>query len=201
MEVVTLSSEKQLIKKAKRGDIKAFEKLVADYQVYCYNIALGMLRSKEDAKDISQEALIKVFNKLAAFDEKANFSTWLYRIVVNSCLDFIKKQQKLRLVDTPYDEAIETSVDKSAESVESQVIKGELAEIIKRSLEKLTAEQRLPIILRDYLGLSYDDVAETLQLPLGTVKSRLMRGRKKLREIVIRDKAFSYSLINREEVI
>ncbi len=142
-----------------------------------------------------------MFNKLGAFDEKANFSTWLYRIVVNSCLDFIKKQQKLRLVDTPYNEAIETSLDRQTETVESQVIKGELAQIIKRSLEKLTAEQRLPIILRDYLGMSYDNIAETLQLPLGTVKSRLMRGRKKLREIVVRDKAFSYSLINREEVI
>ncbi len=160
-----------------------------------------MLRSEEDAKDVSQEALIKVFNKLAAFDERANFSTWLYRIVANSCLDFIKKQKKLRLVNASYDEAIETSLDKQTESVESQVIKGELATIIKRALQQLTVEQRLPIVLRDYLGLSYDDVAEALQLPLGTVKSRLLRGRKKLREIVIKDKAFSYSLIEREEVI
>ncbi len=196
-----MSSEQQLIKKAKRGDIKAFEQLIAGYQVYSYNIALGMLRSEEDAKDVSQEALIKVFSKLGTFDERAIFSTWLYRIVANSCLDFIKKQKKLRLVNVSYDETIETSLDKQTESVESQVIKGELATIIKRSLQQLTVEQRLPIVLRDYLGLSYDDVAEALQLPLGTVKSRLLRGRKKLREIVIRDKAFSYSLINREEVI
>ncbi len=194
-----MSNERQLIKRAKRGDIKAFEALIIDYQIYCYNIALGMLRSQEDAEDVSQEALIKVFKKLATFNETANFSTWLYRIVVNSCLDYIKKREKLRLVEG--DGEIDKNSSSGRDSVTDQVLQNELSDVVKRNLEKLTHEQRLPIILYDYLGLSYDDVAETLNIPLGTVKSRLKRGRDRLRQLVAKDPVFSYSMLDGEEVL
>ncbi|PID80093.1 MAG: RNA polymerase subunit sigma-24 [Clostridiales bacterium] len=194
-----MSSEGQLIKKAKNGDIKAFESLIIDYQIYCYNIALGMLRSEEDAKDVSQEALIKVFKKLTTFNESADFSTWLYRIVVNSCLDYIKKRDKLRLVES--DGEIDKNSSSGRDSVAEQVLLNELSDIVNRNLKKLKYEQRLPIILYDYLGLSYDDVAETLQIPLGTVKSRLKRGREKLRRLVVKDPLFSYSILDGEEVL
>ncbi len=194
-----MSSEGQLIKKAKNGDIKAFESLIIDYQIYCYNIALGMLRSEEDAKDVSQEALIKVFKKLTTFNESADFSTWLYRIVVNSCLDYIKKRDKLRLVES--DGEIDKNSSSGRDSVAEQVLLNELSDIVNRNLKKLKYEQRLPIILYDYLGLSYDDVAETLQIPLGTVKSRLKRGREKLRRLVVKDPLFSYSMLDGEEVL
>ncbi len=195
-----MSEQEMLIKRAKKGDVKAFEQLIADYQVYCYNIALGMLKSEEDAKDVSQEALLKVFQKIATFDQKSTFSTWLYRIVVNSCLDFIKKQKKLRLVDGDYD-VVGQQLATAHDDVVKQVIKNELSVIIARSIKQLSVKQRLPIVLRDYLGLSYGDVAAVLNLPLGTVKSRLMRARNKLREIVRSDTAFSDDLIADKEVV
>ncbi len=194
-----MSSERQLIKRAKNGDIKAFESLIIDYQIYCYNIALGMLRSEEDAKDVSQEALIKVFKKLTTFNESANFSTWLYRIVVNSCLDYIKKRDKLRLVEDGGE--IDKNSSSGRDSVAEQVLQNELSDIVNRNLKKLKHDQRLPIILYDYLGLSYDDVAETLNIPLGTVKSRLKRGREKLRQLVVKDPLFSYSMLDGEEAL
>ncbi len=192
-----MSDERKLIKCAKRGDVAAFEQLIANYQVYCYNIARGLLTVPEDAQDVSQEALIKVFQKLNSFNEQANFATWLYRIVVNSCLDHIKKQNKLRAIDRRYRDQVATDEVSSA-GVEGQVIKRQLADIVKRSIRQLPLKQRLPLVLRDYLDLSYDEVAATLQLPLGTVKSRLLRGRQKLRDIVQSDAAFSSSLLTME---
>ncbi len=195
-----MSNEKKLIKRAKSGDVEAFEQLIADYQIYCYNIALGMLKSEEDAKDVSQEALIKVYQKLNNFDEKASFSTWLYRVVVNSCLDYIKRQNKLRLVDDSYDDALAQTASPQGD-VAQRAIDNELTAIVARSIKQLSLKQRLPIVLRDYLGLSYDDVAALLNLPLGTVKSRLLRARNKLREIVRSDAAFSDDLIADKEVL
>ncbi len=195
-----MSEEKLLIKQAKKGDVAAFERLIAEYQIYCYNIALGMLKSQEDAKDVSQEALVKVYQKIATFNGKSTFSTWLYRIVVNSCLDFIKKQKKLQLIKDDYDTAID-QVATTHDGVADQAIKNELAAIIARSMKQLSAKQRAPIVLRDYLGFSYQDVADILNLPLGTLKSRLIRARSKLREIITSDAAFSYALIEGEEVL
>ena len=177
-----------LIKKSIRGDVDAFEELIKDYKKMAYNIALRVLRSKEDAEDISQEALVKVFKNIGSFNMKSTFKVWLYRIVMNTCLDFKRKKN-----------IITYSIDKPLENDESEIIQ-EIPDnsnnpdiVIQNKLESqmlyecidmLDDDFRTVIVLRDVQGLSYRDIASILSCNEGTVKSRLNRARKKLREII-----------------
>lgn len=177
-----------LIKKSIRGDVDAFEELIKDYKKMAYNIALRVLRSKEDAEDISQEALVKVFKNIGSFNMKSTFKVWLYRIVMNTCLDFKRKKN-----------IITYSIDKPLENDESEimqeipdnsnnpdiVIQNKLeSQMLYECIDMLDDDFRTVIVLRDVQGLSYRDIASILSCNEGTVKSRLNRARKKLREII-----------------
>lgn len=177
-----------LVKKSISGDVDAFEELIKDYKKMAYNIALRVLRNKEDAEDISQEALIKVFKNISSFNMKSSFKVWMYRIVMNTCLDFKRKKN-----------IITYSIDKPLESNESEitqdipddtynpdiVIQNKLeSQMLYDSIDSLDDDFRAVVVLRDIQGLSYKDIASILSCNEGTVKSRLNRARKKLREII-----------------
>lgn len=181
-------NELLLIKRSIKGDVDAFEELIKDYKKMAYNIALRVLRNKEDAEDISQEALVKVYKNIDSFNMQSTFKVWLYRIVMNTCLDF-KRKKKI----------VTYSIDKPLESDESEIlqdipdnsnnpdiiIENKLeSQMLHECIEMLDDDFRTVIILRDLQNLSYKDIASILSCNEGTVKSRLNRARKKLRDII-----------------
>jgi len=181
-------NELLLIKRSIKGDVDAFEELIKDYKKMAYNIALRVLRNKEDAEDISQEALVKVFKNIDSFNMQSTFKVWLYRIVMNTCLDF-KRKKKI----------VTYSIDKPLESDESEIlqdipdnsnnpdiiIQNKLeSQMLYECIEMLDDDFRTVIVLRDLQNLSYKDIASILSCNEGTIKSRLNRARKKLRDII-----------------
>ena len=181
-------NELLLIKRSIKGDIDAFEELIKDYKKMAYNIALRVLRNKEDAEDISQEALVKVYKNIDSFNMQSTFKVWLYRIVMNTCLDFKRKKN-----------IVAFSIDKPLEGEESEftqdipdnsnnpdvIIQNRLeSQMLYECIDMLDDDFRTVIVLRDLQNLSYKDIASVLSCSEGTVKSRLNRARKKLRDIV-----------------
>ncbi len=181
-------NELLLIKRSIKGDVDAFEELIKDYKKMAYNIALRVLRNKEDAEDVSQEALVKVFKNIDSFNMQSTFKVWLYRIVMNTCLDF-KRKKKI----------VTYSIDKPLENDESEIlqdipdnsnnpdiiIQNKLeSQMLYECIEMLDDDFRMVIVLRDLQNLSYKDIASILSCNEGTIKSRLNRARKKLRDII-----------------
>lgn len=177
-----------LVKKSISGDVDAFEELIKGYKKMAYNIALRVLRNKEDAEDISQEALIKVFKNIGSFNMKSSFKVWLYRIVMNTCLDFKRKKNIITYsIDKPLDNDENEIMQEIPDNTYNPdiVIQNELeSQMLYDSIDSLDDDFRTVIVLRDMQGLSYKDIASVLSCNEGTVKSRLNRARNKLKEII-----------------
>ncbi|MDF2520955.1 MAG: polymerase subunit sigma-24 [Clostridia bacterium] len=174
--------EKLLIKKSKSGDVEAFEQLIFDYQKKAYNIALRIMGNQEDAKDMCQEAFIRIFKSIEGFKEQSSFSTWMYRIVTNVCLDEIRRKKKNDTVsldntfETQNGEVhFETASDE--DTPEEAFIRTEKRRIILKEINSLSEEYKTAIVLRDIQGFSYEEIANILCCSIGTVKSRINRGR------------------------
>jgi len=185
-------SEKMLIEKSQNGDIESFEKLIEEYQVLAYNIALKMASNKEDAKDMAQEALLKVYKSIKNFRFDSSFSTWLYRIVYNTCIDFIRKNSKIKTLSM--DKPIETEegsykkeIMDNKELPDEAIEKKELKEAVQKAIKMLPDKYRIMVVLRDIHDFSYEEISEITELPLGTVKSRISRARSNLKEILSAD--------------
>lgn len=182
-------NDAELAARAARGDKTAFEALVRAHEKDVYNLALRLSRSREDAFDLSQEIFLRVWRALPGFKGTAAFSTWLYRLTYNLCLDHARKAKRRR--EQPLVRQDGDGPEQPLEwpdlrySPESQWDKRELREAIARAMHRLTPEQRAVLTLREIRGLSYDEIAEALRLPAGTVKSRLARAREALREILV----------------
>lgn len=178
-----------LIKSALNGDISAFEELIIQYEKKVYNVALRVLKNPDDAMDISQEVFIKIYKNLDKFDGKASFSTWLYRITTNTCIDELRKRKGKETYSIDNDIENEEGsykrefVDNSPTPEEQTIIKESGNEIIK-AMENLSDEHRTIIILRDIEGLSYNEIADITGVSIGTVKSRISRARLSLKNII-----------------
>lgn len=183
--------EQKLIKKCINGNLKAFDELIEKYEKTAYNIALRMLKNPEDAMDVSQEAFIKVFKSIKTFNFESAFSTWLYRIVTNTCLDFLrKKSTRVYSIDNPIhteDGEIERDIPDDADSPEELLEKKQTKELVTNSINKLEENHRLVIILRDIQGFSYEEISSILDCSIGTVKSRINRARKNLKDIIMKE--------------
>jgi RNA polymerase sigma-70 factor (ECF subfamily) len=153
--------DEELVASAQRGDRRAFEALVERHKQKAYHIAFDFARDREEARDLSQEAFLKAFIHLKNFDGRSTFYTWFYRILVNLCLDF-KRRQKRAPADE-FDETVEHQLDPSHELAANS------------ALEALPAKQRTVFILRNHQGMSIKEIAETLQTAEGTVKVHLHR--------------------------
>ncbi|NLK39381.1 MAG: sigma-70 family RNA polymerase sigma factor [Clostridiales bacterium] len=181
----------ELIKCAVKGDFEAFGELVRMYERFVYNLAFKFSFSEQDAYDISQEVFIKVWRSLSTFRFDCEFSTWLYRITHNTCLDYSRKRTRtaaISMTECPDsadpDERVELDiVDISAEPSES-LLKKERISVVREAISQLMPEHREIIILRDIEDCSYLQISEMLSLDIGTVKSRLSRARVKLKEIL-----------------
>ncbi len=183
------SNELLLIEQSRQGNVEAFEELIKDYKKVAYNIALRVLRNVEDAEDASQEALIKVFKNIQNFNMESTFKVWMYRIVVNTCIDF-KRKKNINVVSI--DETIDLGgngqmhreIADDSNNPDSLVERNFNNKLINDAVNKLDDDYKNIIILRDIQGFSYSEISEILTCNIGTVKSRLNRARKSLKDIL-----------------
>ncbi len=180
--------ERLLIERAQSGDVESFEKLIRTHQTYAYNIAYRMMGNEEDAKDASQEALIKVFKSLKGYNGDSAFTTWLYRIVMNTCKDLLRKRKPNEVsIDRGFDTGEESPGIEIEDNSSDPVTKYEEKEVrvtIASAIEQLPENFRSVVVLREIQGMSYDEIAEIEDIPVGTVRSRINRGRRILRELL-----------------
>jgi RNA polymerase sigma-70 factor (ECF subfamily) len=179
------SDEALLIKSAQKGNDAALEALLFAYEKKVYNVAYRFMGNEADAYDMAQEALIKIYKGLRTFRLESSFSSWVYRLTVNTCLDGLRKRKKSPL---SLDSTMESGVvieDKNSGTPEEHALNIESREDIQKAINTLSDDHRITVVLRDIQGLSYDEIAETLSISIGTVKSRLSRGRQRLKEILL----------------
>ncbi len=178
------TDDPKLVRAAQRGDMAAFEELVARHRDKIYARALSMMRNEEEAIDLSQEAWIKAWQRLKQFQGEASFGTWVTRIVINLCLDQLRKQKRQRT------ESIE-EIDEDSGGVERQMPvvtvnptagleRRELRQRIDRALGQLSHEHRTVLVLHQFEEMEYKQIARTMGCSIGTVMSRLFYARRKL---------------------
>lgn len=182
-----------LVKRVRSGDQRAFRLLVERYQRKIYAVAVGMLRDKEEALDVSQEAFVKVFKYLDHFKGDSSFYTWLYRITSNLCIDIIRKRGNMNGDPVEFDETMPMDVSEAhvgalgsrlGTNPQKSALRRELAEKIQEALAQVPEKHRAILLLREVEGMSYEDLARTLDIPKGTVMSRLFHARAKVQKIL-----------------
>ena len=188
---MTREQEAAIVRKVLGGDANAFETLVLEYEKNVYNIALRMTGNSEDAADMTQEAFIKAYNSLQAFRGDSKFSVWLYRIVSNVCLDFLRSKNRRPTVSLSVedDDGEDAQLDVADESQSPELLLDRklTRDSVRRGLDSLPPDYRQILLLREIQGLSYDEIAQALGLEVGTVKSRIFRARKRLCNFLIDD--------------
>lgn len=182
-------SEEQLIRRAQQGDNSAFEQLLLAHQKKVYNLCLRMAANPDDALDLSQEAFIKAWRTLGQYQFEASFSTWLFRLTSNVCIDFLrrkKRRQETSLTENydDRDEGAELSLPDCAPLPEQQAITNETKIELARAMGQLAPDHREILQLRVVEDLPYEQIADILGVRVGTVKSRLARARLSLRKIL-----------------
>ena len=172
-----------LVKKAQSGDLRSFEQLIEQHQAKVFNIALGIMGNRQDAEDAAQIAFIKIYRAIGDFKSQSKFSTWVYRITVNVCMDEVRKKKRHGSVS---DEEIgDAFFADDSSSPEAQSLKSEQSEELKKAIASLKPEHRKMIVLRDINGFSYEEIAKITRLSAGTVKSRINRARAHLKDALI----------------
>lgn len=177
--------EKQLIQQAAGGDSESFAQLVLRYQTQVYNLALRMVGNDADAQDLAQEAFVRAWRALASFQFSAQFSTWLYRLTSNICIDFLRAQKKrtaISLTMLQEDEAQQLDLPDPQLLPEEQILEKAEREALAKAIERLAPDYRRILLLRIVNDCSYQQIAQILGIREGTVKSRLSRAREQLRK-------------------
>jgi len=179
--------EKILVQKSAAGDINAFETLIQSHQKKVYNIALRMTKNPEDALELSQDALVRAFLAIKKFRGDSSFATWLYRITMNVCTDFLRKRNKATVVsieqpDYENEQAIQIAGNEPGPDEISE--KNQLKELVRDAMDQLAPEHRQVLILRDLMDMPYRDIANILNVNEGTIKSRINRARESLKKVI-----------------
>jgi RNA polymerase sigma-70 factor, ECF subfamily len=180
----TKLTDEALVRAAQRGDMKAFEELVARHRDKVYARAFSMMRNEEDAVDISQEAWVKGWQRLKQFQGDSSFLTWMTRIVINLCLDTLRRQKRQRAESIEEMEAGAGGVERQMPIVTANPTAGlertELRQRIDRALNQLSYEHRTVLILHEFEELEYKEIAKRMECSIGTVMSRLFYARRKM---------------------
>ncbi|MDD3925630.1 MAG: sigma-70 family RNA polymerase sigma factor [bacterium] len=177
--------EKSLIERCRSGDAGAFEELISPYMQKAYETAYRMSGNHADAEDVAQEALIKAYRSLVSFDGRSAFSTWLYRIISNTAIDIARSRNRRPTspLDSIGDRSDPYPGGNPADCAEAAL----LQEDIQKALLQLPPEQRAVLVMRDIHDYSYQEISQTLRISVGTVKSRVHRGRAALQQIIRRN--------------
>lgn len=184
------TAEKKLIELSAGGDVEAFETLIQSHQKKVYNIALRMTGNPEDAQELAQEAIVRAFTSIGKFRGDSSFSTWLYRITINVCTDFLRKRNKVTLISMEQGAASNDNqqglqIEEESPGPDELAEKKQLKKLVRDAMDALSEEHRQVLILRDILNLSYKEIANTLKVNEGTIKSRINRARAGLKKIVM----------------
>lgn len=175
-------NEEKLISRAAKGDASAFNELLGMHEKKMYAVCLRMCANNEDAQDCLQEAMLRIFRSISGFKGQSSFSTWVYRVTMNTCLDELRKKKNKQ--STSLDGLLETgwSPSNDSDTPEHHAIAKEKRVAIRSAISELPDDMRAAVVLRDIQGFSYDEISEILGINVGTIKSRISRGREKLRE-------------------
>jgi len=184
------ATEKKLIELSVSGDIEAFETLIQSHQKRVYNIALRMTKNHEDAQELAQDAIVRAFTSIGKFRGDSSFSTWLYRITMNVCTDFLRKRNKAVVISMEQgavanDSQQSIQIEEEAPGPDELVEKNQLKKMVRDAMDSLSDEHRQVLILRDIMDLSYKEIADTLNVNEGTIKSRINRARSGLKKIIM----------------
>ncbi|NQT48888.1 MAG: sigma-70 family RNA polymerase sigma factor [Chloroflexi bacterium] len=181
-------NDSDFVQRSKEGDLDAFNRLVESHQAVAYNLALRMLGDRQSAEDATQDAFLSAWRNIGTF-RGGSFKAWLLSITANTCRDQLRKRKR-NPITSMETLVVEPEGLPSVGSPEDHVLRRELGRQIQEGLATLTSDQRLAVILSDIQGLSYEEIAQVMQCSLGTVRSRLSRGRARLRDYLVRRGTF-----------
>jgi RNA polymerase sigma-70 factor (ECF subfamily) len=171
-------SDEELVTRSIGGDAESFNQLVLRWERPIYALAYRQLGREEDARDVCQETFLRAFRALGGFRGQAKFSSWLYRIALNLCRDWVRRQRRTPVVQMPEDvDVLDLAAAREpTEAIEDVVARHDLTRLVERAMAKLPEEQRTAIILKEYHGLTFQEIADLAGCPLSTVKTRLYQG-------------------------
>ena len=179
-----MQGDELLLRRACKGDVQAFEELMQSHESRIYAIALRMMGNREDAQDCAQEAMVRIYRAMGSFKGQSALATWIYRITMNTCLDELRRRKARKV--TSLDSLVDNgwSPTDTGDTPEEHGLRVEKQNALNQAIQSLPDDMRAAIILRDVKGYSYDEIASILDANVGTIKSRISRGREKLREIL-----------------
>ena len=190
-----MSSDEELVARSMGGDLDSFNQLVLRWERPIYALAYRVIGREEDARDVAQETFLRAFRALGGFKGQAKFSSWLYRITLNLCRDWIRKERRTPVSQAPEGiDIIELAGEATpTETIEQLVGRKQLSRAVSKAMASLPEDQRTAIILKEYHGLTFQEIADMLDCPLSTVKTRLYQGlsvvRKQLEQAGVRPDA------------
>ena len=192
-------TDEELVARAQGGDIESFNQLIVRWERPIYALAYRVIGKEEDARDVCQDAFLRAYRALPGFKGQAKFSSWLYRIALNLCRDWIRRQRRAPVSQLPEDmDAIELASEKGpVESIEDLVARRELSAIVEEAMSELSEEQRTAIILKEYHGMTFQEIADMQGCPLSTVKTRLYQGLTVLRRHLEKNGQLTPQLVKR----
>ena len=176
-------TDEELVDRSRSGDVESFNQLITRWERPIYALAYRVIGQEEDARDVCQETFLRAFRGLAGFKGQAKFSSWLYRIALNLCRDWIRRRRRTPISALPEDVELEDLASEAgpSESVEDLVARRELSGVVEVAMARLPEEQRTAIILKEYHGMTFQEIADLQGCPLSTVKTRLYQGLSVLR--------------------
>ena len=184
-------TDEELVARSIRGDNESFNELILRWERPIYALAYRTIGREEDARDVCQETFLRAFRALPAFRGQSKFSSWLYRIALNLCRDWMRRERRAPIVQLPEDmDLLEmAAAAEPSESIEDLVARKDLTRAVERAMSVLPEEQRAAIVLKEYHGLTFQEIADLMGCPLSTVKTRLYQGLTVLRrELAQNDK-------------
>jgi RNA polymerase sigma-70 factor (ECF subfamily) len=171
-------TDEELVARSIGGDLDSFNQLVVRWERPIYALAYRVIGREEDARDVCQETFLRAFRAIRGFRGQAKFSSWLYRITLNLCRDWMRRERRAPIAQAPEGvDLIELAAEREVgETVEDLISRRELTQAVARAMAGLPEEQRTAIILKEYHGLTFQEIADLIDCPLSTVKTRLYQG-------------------------
>jgi len=182
------STDEELVARSNGGDHDSFNELIRRWERPIYALAYRQIGREEDARDVCQETFLRAYRALGGFRGQAKFSSWLYRIAINLCRDWMRRERRTPVMQAPEDvDLMELAAAREpAESIEDRIARNDLSRAVERAMAVLPDEQRAAIVLKEYHGLTFQEIADLVGCPLSTVKTRLYQGLTVLRRELAR---------------
>ena len=192
-------TDEELVHRSRGGDADSFNQLILRWERPIYALAYRVIGREEDARDVCQDTFLRAFRALPGFKGQAKFSSWLYRIALNLCRDWIRRQRRAPVVQLPEDVDVAELASEGGpvESIEDLAARRELSEVVARVMAVLPEEQRTAIILKEYHGMTFQEIADMQGCPLSTVKTRLYQGLTVVRRHLEREGRLVHELVKR----